>query len=185
VQSDELAEHDHALGDIASALVEHNATVLTGACHGFPMALAAHARSRGATVIGFSPGANLAEHVGIYESPVGPETMLLYVGGGLIQREVVMIRQCDVAIALGGNIGTLCETLMCIKDRKRVIVAEGIGQFAPVLRHVLEHLVAYPEPQVSMIGVEGVADYIRKKAASWAQRGRVDASPVWIPRGSS
>jgi len=134
---------------VGRALGERGALVFTGACGGLPLIAGQEAAASGATVIGCSPGRDLSEHVGAFDSPTDGFGQLLFVGNGLSARQEFMIRQSTVVFALGGNIGTLCEMLVAIKEKRPIIAASDVGNIAAVLGFALDQLDVYPKPDLT------------------------------------
>lgn len=139
---------------IADVIVKNGHVLLTGACHGYPLLVANYVYLNGGMSIGYSPGFNITEHKIKYNSPVGHFNELIFVGGGLMKREVELVLNADLLIALDGNIGTLTEILMSIKENKNVIVLSDFKHFEINLKELLRSFVVYPKPQIEFLGLE-------------------------------
>lgn len=142
--------------------------VLTGACGGYPDALAAGFRSLGGHVVGFSPGTDLEDHVA-GGSPVDNCDEMLFGFGGLIERQVALVRRASVVLALGGNVGTLSELCIAVKMRKPMVIVEGFPGIGPRFGGLLEQLDCYPPPRIRMVAAEDAASAVTVFAAASAQ----------------
>ena len=130
--------------------------VLTGACGGYPDALAAGFRSCGGRVVGYSPGKDLEDHVA-GGSPVDNCDEMLFGFGGLIERQVALVRRASVVLALGGNVGTLSELCIAVKMQKPMVLVRGFPGIGPRFVELLDQLTVYPTPRVRMVSIENAA----------------------------
>ena len=137
--------------------------VQTGACGGYPDALAHGFRAGGGRVVGFSPARDLAEHLA-GGSPADACDELRYGWGGLIEREVALIRQSQVVVALGGNVGTLSELCMAVKMERPIFIADGFPGISGRFPALLAELNVYPRPNVRVLPVETLAAAILERA---------------------
>jgi uncharacterized protein (TIGR00725 family) len=145
--------------------------VLTGACGGYPDALAAGFRSHGGYVVGYSPGSDLDDHVA-GGSPVDNCDEMLFGFGGLIERQVALVRRASVVLALGGNIGTLSELCIAVKMKKPMVLVKGFPGIGPRFMELLDQLTVYPTPQIRIVSIdeaaEAVTSFAREgKESSW------------------
>ena len=111
--------------------------LVTGACHGTPLAAAEGAHREGALVIGVSPGMSLAEHTLKYGSPVEHHDVLVFTGSGLMGREVVNIRTSEMVVVAGGHAGTLGELAIAYVEGKIIGVLMGLGGASKIVRQIL------------------------------------------------
>lgn len=142
--------------------------VLTGACGGYPDALAAGFRSRGGHVVGFSPGSDLDDHIA-GGSPVDNCDEMLFGFGGLIERQVALVRRASVVLALGGNVGTLSELCIAVKMRKPMVIVEGFPGIGPRFLGLLDQLDCYPPPRIRMVATEDAASAVAVFAVAAAE----------------
>jgi len=82
--------------------------VLTGGCPGLPHMAALGAKNSGGLSIAVSPAMNKIEHLERFCYPVDSDVMI-FTGMGNKGRNVILIRSADIALFVGGGIGTLNE----------------------------------------------------------------------------
>jgi uncharacterized protein (TIGR00725 family) len=127
-----------ALGfELGRAIGSHDCILITGACHGIPLAAAQGARHEGALVVGVSPGLSMAEHAIKYDSPTQYHDVMVFTGWGLMGREVINIRSSDVVIIAGGHAGTLGELAIAYVEGKLIGILTGMGGLSKIAREVL------------------------------------------------
>lgn len=149
--------------------------VQTGACGGFPDALADGFRENGGRVVGYSPGADLAGHRAS-GSPEGSYDELLFGFGGLIEREVALIGRSAGVLALGGNVGTLSELCMAVKMQRPLLIVPGFPGISPRFVDLLAELDVYPEPCVRLVEPEQLPAAVRELSSA-SPRGEAGRSP--------
>ena len=142
----------HQLG---ASLPPDRMTLRTGACGGFPDALGAGFRAAGGTVVGYSPGRDLDDHVA-GGSPTGTCDELLFGFGGLIEREIAMLKSAQAVLALGGNVGTLSELCMAVKLELPLLIAAGFPGVSAGFLDILGPLKVYPQPRIQVLPVEAL-----------------------------
>lgn len=138
----------------------------TGACGGFPDWLAGAFHARGGFVRGYSPGADLADHVGRWASPAEGYSELRFGFGGLLERQIAMLRDADFAIALGGNVGTLSELCMAVKLARPIVVVRDLPGVAARFPALLAELSVYPAapPPITEVGIDALPAIVRELA---------------------
>ncbi|MFM8890096.1 MAG: hypothetical protein ACKOTB_00480 [Planctomycetia bacterium] len=146
----------HRLGTMLPA---GRMVVLTGACGGYPDALAAGFRSHGGHVVGYSPGSDLDDHVA-GGSPVDNCDEMLFGFGGLIERQVALVRRASVVLALGGNVGTLSELCIAVKMKKPMVIVQGFPGIGPRFMELLDQLTVYPTPRIRMVSIDDVTEAV-------------------------
>lgn len=87
---------------------QQNGIVLTGGCPGLPHMASLGAQAVGGLTLAISPALNRTEHIERYCYP-DDSAIIVFTGMGNKGRNVILIRSADVAIFLGGGIGTLNE----------------------------------------------------------------------------
>ncbi|MFQ5647449.1 MAG: hypothetical protein ACE5GM_11000 [bacterium] len=112
--------------------------IITGGCPGLPYEATRGAKSEGGTTIGISPGLNQDEHVNRYDSPTDDIDVLIYTGNGLMGREVVAIRSCDIVIIVGGRSGTLGEFSVAYDEGKLIGVLTETGGITEIIEELEE-----------------------------------------------
>jgi uncharacterized protein (TIGR00725 family) len=127
--------------EMGRAIADSGCALLTGGCPGLPHNAIIGCKERNGLTIGVSPALSLEEHVDVYNSPTDHIDVMIYTGSGLMGREVVGVRSCDIVIIVGGRSGTLGEFAIAY-DEGRLIgvltgtggVADHIDDFLPVIQ---------------------------------------------------
>jgi predicted Rossmann-fold nucleotide-binding protein len=138
----------------------------TGACGGFPDLLAGAFLARGGSVTGYSPAENFEDHVGRWASPGDGYTELRFGFGGLLERQVAMLREADLVIAVGGNIGTLSELCMAVKLERPMLIVRGFPGVSSLFPELVAKLDPYPKPRIGWVDPD---DFCRSVLA-WVRR---------------
>lgn len=123
---------------LGQEIARRDCLLLTGGCPGLPYEATKGAKAAGGMTIGVSPAHNLTEHVDVYKSPDDNLDVLIYTGSGLMGREVICIRSCDIVIIVGGRSGTLGEFSMAYDEGKVIGVLEGTGGITTKIRDMEE-----------------------------------------------
>jgi uncharacterized protein (TIGR00725 family) len=123
---------------LGRAIAEKDCVLVTGGCPGLPLAATKGAKDAGGFTIGISPGIDLREHVELYKSPTQYLDILIFTGSGLMGREVIGVRSCDIIIITGGRSGTLGEFCIAYDEGKPIGVLEGTGGVTPRLRDIVD-----------------------------------------------
>jgi uncharacterized protein (TIGR00725 family) len=108
-------------------IAERGIVTVTGATTGAPYWAARGAKEAGGIVIGISPAATKREHVQVYHLPLDYHDLIIYVGGGYSERNLIFTRAADAVIYVGGRIGTLNEFTDAFEDNKPQGVLLGTG----------------------------------------------------------
>jgi uncharacterized protein (TIGR00725 family) len=119
-------------------IAERNMITVTGATTGAPLWAAKGAKEAGGIVIGISPAATKREHVETYKLPLEYHDLIIYVGGGYSQRNLILTRSADAVITVGGRIGTLNEFTDAFEDKKPQGVLLGEGGTTEDIKKILE-----------------------------------------------
>ena len=131
---DDTCERVYKLG---KEIAEHNCVVVTGGCPGLPLEATRGAKDAGGMTVGISPGLDLEEHVNRYHSPVDYIDILIFTGSGLMGREVIAVRSCDILIIVGGRSGTLGEFSIAYDEGKVIGVLDGTGGITTEIRDII------------------------------------------------
>lgn len=123
---------------LGRAISEKDCVLVTGGCPGLPFAATKGAKDAGGFTIGISPGIDLREHIELYKSPTEYLDVLIFTGSGLMGREVIGVRSCDVIIIVGGRSGTLGEFCIAYDEGKPIGVLENTGGITPRLRDIVD-----------------------------------------------
>ncbi len=116
--------------ELGRAIAEENCAILTGGCPGLPHYAVIGCKERGGLTIGVSPAMSYQEHVERYGSPTDHIDVMIYTGAGLMGREVVGVRSCDIIIVVGGRSGTLGEFAIAYDEGRPIGVLTGTGGVA-------------------------------------------------------
>ena len=84
-------------------------------------------------VLGISPAHDATEHVETYGKPLDGSTHIFYTGLGLTGRNVLNIRNCDLAVFVGGEAGTLQEFAIAVNEGRVVGVLTNSGGICETL----------------------------------------------------
>ena len=123
---------------LGTIIAQHGMVTVTGATTGAPFWAAKAAKEAGGIVIGISPAATKREHVEVYHLPTDYHDLILYVGGGYSQRNLIFTRAADAVIYVGGRIGTLNEFTDAFEDQKPQGVLLGTGGTTDDIQKILE-----------------------------------------------
>ncbi len=125
---------------LGRAIAEKGCCLLTGACPGQPHEVVLGAKEVNGHVVGISPGMDLYQHRMVYESPYKEYDVLIFTGLGLMGRELINIRSCDIIVIVGGRSGTLCEFAIAYEEGKVIGVLKETGGITEVLPVLELHL---------------------------------------------
>lgn len=112
---------------LGTRIAQVGGIIVTGACPGLPHAAVLGAHAAGGESLGVSPAHSREEHLGAYESPIDPYTVMVYTGSGLMGREVENIHSSDFVIFLGGRSGTLGEFAIAYDEGKLIGILRDSG----------------------------------------------------------
>ena len=85
-----------------------------------------------------SPALSLDEHIVRYRSPFQEYDALIFTGSGLMGREIITIRSCDMVVIVGGRSGTLGEFSIAYDEGKLIGVLRGTGGIADTLETIVD-----------------------------------------------
>ena len=125
---------------LGRAIATRGLILLTGATTGTPHLVGQTARAAGALHLGISPAQNEREHVERYKLPTDACDAIIYTGFGLKGRNVVLVRSCDIALFVGGSIGSLNEFTIAHDEGRVVGCFVGTGGTADEVRRLLQVL---------------------------------------------
>jgi uncharacterized protein (TIGR00725 family) len=104
--------------DIGRRIAMHDCILLTGGLGGVMAAASKGAREAGGTTIGILPGSRIT-------SPPNPYVDIpIYTGMGEA-RNVINVKSCNSAIAVGGEYGTLSEIALALKTGCPVVLLDS------------------------------------------------------------
>jgi hypothetical protein len=123
--------------ELGKAIAEAGCAIVTGGCPGLPHQAIMGCKQRGGLTIGVSPAMSLDEHVERYGSPIDHIDVMIYTGMGLMGREIIGVRSCDIVIIVGGRSGTLGEFSIAYDEGRPIGVLTGTGGIADFIDDVL------------------------------------------------
>lgn len=171
----ELIERCKELG---RAIADEGCAILTGGCPGLPHSAIIGCKERGGLTIGVSPALSIQEHVHRYGSPTDNIDVMIFTGAGLMGREIVGVRSCDIVIIVGGRSGTLGEFAIAYDEGRMIGVLTGTGGVAD---HIQEFLDVIKKPTGSrMFFDEDPRNLVKRAVASFREN-----PPVIIERESA
>ncbi len=119
--------------ELGRAIARNGCCLLTGACPGLPHEAVLGAKEIGGHVIGISPAMSLKEHVETFDSPYKEYDVMIFTGLGLMGRELINIRSCNIVVVVGGRSGTLGEFSIAYEEGKLIGVLAGTGGITTAL----------------------------------------------------
>jgi uncharacterized protein (TIGR00725 family) len=132
--SEEIIDKCRELG---RAIADAGCAILTGGCPGLPHYAVIGCKERGGLTIGVSPATSLEEHIDQFSSPTDHIDVMIYTGSGLMGREVIGVRSCDIVIIVGGRSGTLGEFSIAYDEGRPIGVLMGTGGVADHIVDIL------------------------------------------------
>jgi uncharacterized protein (TIGR00725 family) len=123
---------------IGRAIVSSGAILVTGATNGLPHHAGKAALEAGGYVLGVSPASNAKEHVERYSRPIDGCSEIFWTGTGFTIRNAINARNCDGAIIVGGEIGTLQEFCATFAEGKVIGVLTSSGGVTRFLEQVVK-----------------------------------------------
>lgn len=130
----DVREKAEALG---RAIAARDLLLLTGATTGLSYIVGQSAHEAGAFHIGVSPATSESEHVKRYDLPLDCCDALIYTGFGLKGRNVVLVRSCDIALFIGGSMGSLNEFTIAHDEGGVIGCLTGTGGVADEAERLL------------------------------------------------
>lgn len=124
--------------EMGRAIADAGCAILTGGCPGLPHYAVMGCKEKGGLTIGVSPALSHYEHVHRYGSPTDHIDIMIYTGAGLMGREVIGVRSCDIVIIVGGRSGTLGEFAIAYDEGRTIGVLSGSGGVADHIDDFLE-----------------------------------------------
>ncbi|HDP36068.1 MAG TPA: hypothetical protein ENN29_13280 [Candidatus Hydrogenedentes bacterium] len=129
--------------ELGRAIADEGCAILTGGCPGLPHYAVLGCKEKDGLTIGVSPALSIQEHVSRYNSPTDNIDVMVFTGMGLMGREIIGVRSCDIVIIVGGRSGTLGEFAIAYDEGRIVGVLTGTGGVAD---HVDDFLPVIEKP---------------------------------------
>ena len=163
-----IAVYGSAAGDIEASkekareagreIARKRHILITGACPGLPYEAALGAKEEGGTVVGFSPGLDLDDHVERFGFPTDVFNGLIYVpqnyhhrsskGACLKYRNISSVVGSEAAIFISGRCGTLNEFTLAYDLGKKIGVLVETGGMTDYFKKLVE---VWDKPSSSQI----------------------------------
>ncbi len=124
--------------ELGRTIADTGCAILTGGCPGLPHAAVIGCKERGGVTIGVSPALSIQEHVSRYNSPTDNIDVMIFTGSGLMGREIIGVRSCDIVIIVGGRSGTLGEFAIAYDEGRMIGVLTSTGGVADHISEILE-----------------------------------------------
>ncbi len=122
---------------LGAEIAKRGHTLVTGACSGIPHEVVMGAYNSGGRVIGYSPAADLQDHVMKFNYPAEGYTQMVFVPPtfghrnkpplSTKYRSINAISDCDIVIIVGGGVGTLVEFAIALDADKPIGILDGSG----------------------------------------------------------
>jgi len=123
--------------ELGRAIADEGCAILTGGCPGLPHSAVLGCKQRGGMTIGVSPALSIQEHVYRYGSPTDNIDVMIFTGAGLMGREIIGVRSCDIVIIVGGRSGTLGEFSIAYDEGRIIGVLTETGGVADHVESIL------------------------------------------------
>ncbi|MCP4638814.1 MAG: hypothetical protein GY851_00200, partial [bacterium] len=138
--------------ELGRAIADAGCAIVTGGCPGLPHFAVTGCKEQGGLTVGVSPAMSLHQHVHEYGSPTDHIDVMIYTGAGLMGREVIGVRSCDIVVIVGGRSGTLGEFAIAYDEGRPIAVLTGTGgvadhvdDFLPVIKKDTGSTITYDE----------------------------------------
>jgi uncharacterized protein (TIGR00725 family) len=133
---------------IGAEIAHHGCVLTTCAATGFPLWAARGAKRAGGMTVGFSPAANLHEHLHTYCLPVENIDALVYTGFGTAGSDLLLMRSSDAIIFGCGRIGTIHEFTIAFQERKPIGILEGTWDTSDLLKDIMSRDIERPHDNI-------------------------------------
>ena len=131
-------EHEKISYLIGEEIAKLNCVLVTGATTGLPYHAGKGALKAGGFVLGISPALNPKEHTEKYNKPLDGCSVIIWTGSGYTGRNYLNVRNCDAAVFIGGETGTLEEFCIADYEGKVIGVLEGSGGVADKIKNIMK-----------------------------------------------
>ncbi len=132
------AEITERCREMGRTIAREGCAILTGGCPGLPHAAVLGCKEEGGITIGVSPALSIQEHVGRYGSPTDNIDVMIFTGSGLMGREIIGVRSCDIVLIVGGRSGTLGEFAIAYDEGRMIGVLTGTDGVADHIHEILD-----------------------------------------------
>lgn len=132
------AEITERCRELGRTIAREGCAILTGGCPGLPHAAVLGCKEEGGVTIGVSPAISIQEHVQLYGSPTDNIDVMIFTGMGLMGREIIGVRSCDIVLIVGGRSGTLGEFSIAYDEGRMIGVLTGTDGVADHIQEILK-----------------------------------------------
>ena len=139
---------------LGAAIARAGHILTTGATIGLPFFAAQGAKDEGGLSIGFSPAANLREHICRYQFPLGVFDYINFTGMDMVHRDVHLVTSSDGVLTVGGRSGSLHEFTNALESAIPVGALIGSGGAADLIPDIVERLGLTKTGQVVMFDTD-------------------------------
>jgi uncharacterized protein (TIGR00725 family) len=123
---------------IGQGVARRGHITVTGATTGLPYFAGQAAIEAGGVVLGISPARNAQEHVAQYHKPLDGCSYIFYTGQGYTGRNYLNLRNCDIAMFIGGEAGTLEEFCIGVYEGLVLGVLTNSGGICEILPEIVK-----------------------------------------------
>lgn len=124
--------------EIGREIAKSNNTLLTGGGTGCPYAGVRGAILENGKVICYSPAKDKEEHINRYNFPFEEAAEYIYTNNGIPGRNLDLVKNADVVIIIGGQIGTLNEFTIAFALTKKIGILKDSGEIAGLIPKIAE-----------------------------------------------
>ena len=124
--------------EIGKMIVGRGFTLLTGGGTGYPFAAVRGALSVKGDVVCYSPASSKEDHVSSYHFPVEEGISFVFTSEGIPGRNLTLVKNADVVVVVGGQVGTLNEFTLAMAMVKPLYVLNHSGGITSLLPKIVE-----------------------------------------------
>lgn len=123
---------------VGAGIAKRGYLTVTGATTGIPYEAGKAAIRAGGIVLGVSPARDPQEHEEHFRKPFDGCTHIFYTGQGYTGRNYLNLRNCDLAIFIGGEAGTLEEFCVGIYEGLVLGVVTNSGGISAMIPEIVK-----------------------------------------------
>lgn len=124
--------------ELGACIAEQDCITTVPATGGFPLWVAKGAKQKQGMTVGFSPAANEAEHVTVYNLPIEHMDTVIYSGFGFAGSDLLLSRSSDAVIFGYGGIETVHEFWVAFQEGKTIGILQGDWDTEEILHDFLK-----------------------------------------------
>lgn len=123
---------------IGHGIAQRGHILISGATSGLPYIAGKAAIDAGGVVLGISPARNPTEHTNFYNKPLDGCSYIFYTGQGYTGRNYLNLRNCHLAVFIGGEAGTLEEFCIGVYEGLVLGVLTSSGGICELLPEIVK-----------------------------------------------